>query len=400
MPIKLYRSDQVGAPALSGTNGTLIAVLDACLVNGFGQVNVATLTRVGNVVTAGFIAPHNLNTYDWATLAGADQAGYNGEHQVTRVDALTLTFEVQGEPVTPGTGTITMRRAPAGFAKPFAATNKAVYRSTDPSSRRHFFRVVDDGTSGLGARAARIRGFETMAGVDDGALPFPPWHLFPNDGFWLNKSNFLDAYARAWIVVSDGKTVYLMISGGRGPADFADDSYAQLNAFGEYSTFVPDAYASFVSGMEGEDQNSSNCGVLRSAGTTTPSPQDRNCPVAVARMFNAAPGSYYAVAHIGHGMNSPYVIGERVAIPYPNLPDNRYYLTPVLMYDPGGYLRAQLPGAYESLHGRTHTQGRMLENVNVVGKEKHRFVYLGGRGGSTSYLGGIFVDLTGPWEVS
>jgi len=35
--ITVYRSDDASAPVLSGTAGTLIAVLDACLVNGYGS---------------------------------------------------------------------------------------------------------------------------------------------------------------------------------------------------------------------------------------------------------------------------------------------------------------------------------------------------------------------------
>ncbi|MBP6260913.1 MAG: hypothetical protein KA204_08700 [Chromatiaceae bacterium] len=35
--ITLFRSDDVGAPVLSGTAGSLITVLDACLVNGYGS---------------------------------------------------------------------------------------------------------------------------------------------------------------------------------------------------------------------------------------------------------------------------------------------------------------------------------------------------------------------------
>jgi hypothetical protein len=93
-------------------------------------------------------------------------------------------------------------------------------------------------------------------------------------------------------------------------------------------------------------------------------------------------------------------IGSNAPIPYPNLPDNRYYMSPVLMYDPGGYLRAKLPGAYESLHGRTHSQGQVIGGLNVVGMEKRRFVFLGGRSHNYNYFGGIFLDLTGPWETT
>ena len=41
-----------GAPQLSGTSGALIAVLDACLITGFGTVSVTSLTVADGVATA------------------------------------------------------------------------------------------------------------------------------------------------------------------------------------------------------------------------------------------------------------------------------------------------------------------------------------------------------------
>lgn len=41
MTVRLYRSDDAGAPTLNGTAGSLIAVLDACLVVGYGTQTAA-----------------------------------------------------------------------------------------------------------------------------------------------------------------------------------------------------------------------------------------------------------------------------------------------------------------------------------------------------------------------
>jgi hypothetical protein len=45
MGVTIYRSTDVSAPVLSGTTGTLIAVLDACLVNGYGSKPAAGWTK-------------------------------------------------------------------------------------------------------------------------------------------------------------------------------------------------------------------------------------------------------------------------------------------------------------------------------------------------------------------
>lgn len=45
MTVRLYRSQDTGAPSLTGQSGSLIAVLDACLVNGYGSMPAAGWTK-------------------------------------------------------------------------------------------------------------------------------------------------------------------------------------------------------------------------------------------------------------------------------------------------------------------------------------------------------------------
>lgn len=45
MPANIYRSTDVSAPVLSGTVGSLITLLDACLVNGYGSKSAAGWTK-------------------------------------------------------------------------------------------------------------------------------------------------------------------------------------------------------------------------------------------------------------------------------------------------------------------------------------------------------------------
>jgi hypothetical protein len=45
MTVRLYRSTDVGAPVLTGQTGSLVALLDACLVNGYGSVAAAGWTK-------------------------------------------------------------------------------------------------------------------------------------------------------------------------------------------------------------------------------------------------------------------------------------------------------------------------------------------------------------------
>lgn len=45
MTVRIYRSDDASAPVLNGTAGSLITVLDACLVNGYGSKTAAGWTK-------------------------------------------------------------------------------------------------------------------------------------------------------------------------------------------------------------------------------------------------------------------------------------------------------------------------------------------------------------------
>ena len=168
MAIKTYFSDQLNAPTLNGTVGSLIAVLTACLVTGYNQVGVASITRSGSTVTVqttaahGFTSPRdNYWSADYlgnvATIAGADQTEYNGEWPVKVISSTVFSYEIgTATPTSPATGSMICKRAPAGFSVAFSDTNRAVYRSNDSTSRRFYLYVNDtgDGLNSQGARCA------------------------------------------------------------------------------------------------------------------------------------------------------------------------------------------------------------------------------------------------------
>ena len=51
-PVKWFSSDMRGAPTISGTAGSRIAALDACLITGFGAVTATGITVSGGIATA------------------------------------------------------------------------------------------------------------------------------------------------------------------------------------------------------------------------------------------------------------------------------------------------------------------------------------------------------------
>ena len=71
-------------------------------------LTVSSITRSGDVATATTSTAHGWGVNTYVTIAGANQTDYNGAFRVTSVPSTTtFTFDVENEPTTPATGTIT-----------------------------------------------------------------------------------------------------------------------------------------------------------------------------------------------------------------------------------------------------------------------------------------------------
>ncbi|MEJ5037438.1 hypothetical protein WH285_10885 [Acinetobacter johnsonii] len=175
--IKFYVHSNNNAPQLQNAYGSMIGVLDACLVNGISLGPVSTLTAVGTIVTAVFSAAHNLMQYQVLKITGANQAEYNGEHRILTVpNATSVTFQLAGTPsVTTATGAMTATLPPLGWEKPFSSVNeagggKAAYRSKNVLlASRPYLRVVDEldpAYSATYAKYAKVGIVEDMADIN------------------------------------------------------------------------------------------------------------------------------------------------------------------------------------------------------------------------------------------
>lgn len=410
MAIKVYTALQKGAPVLCGVPGSLIDVLDAVLVNGYGESNVMSINRSGVIATVDTDSPHGFSTGDVALISGASEPEYNGEFVVTVTGSTSFTYDVTGSPSTPATGTITAKRAPAGFSKVFADTNKAVYRSNDLSSRRHYFRIVDDSTTPGGAREARLWGYETMLDIDTGTGMYPTVGQHP-DGFFCQKSNFLDSYGRHWVLITDGKTVYHFVynNSDTGHPELINYPYAEMSAygFGDALAYNPgDAYLSWVTGNPNTNEFYPpwRCGLFNAARwIIADSPTSTNATVIAARDYTGVPGARH-MQLFGTGMIN--TLGASDVMPYPHPIDNGFYMVPVLLTQGWpSVIRGRMPGLYEPLHGRCFPNTQIIENV--IGFPGRKFMMLWGRNGAFSkgsmpVVGGsdgaLVVDITGPWD--
>jgi hypothetical protein len=207
-----YRSDFPGAPVLNGTGGSLIAVLDACLVQGFGQVTASSLAVASEVATLTVNAGHGFSDiYAGAApidtlieISGATPSGLNGIKIIASIPSSTvLTFAAPGIGDGAATGTIVAQRPPAGWTKAYSATNKAAYVATAVGATGGYLQVDDSGPGAYTYREARIRGYGAMTSATDGTEPFPTIAQ-ASSGRIVRKSSTLDATARSWkLLASD-----------------------------------------------------------------------------------------------------------------------------------------------------------------------------------------------------
>lgn len=226
-PVKYINNAMRGAPVLNGQAGTLIGVLDAFLLTGFGTVSALSVNVAGGIATAAVQAGNSFDKGCIVWVDGATPAALNGEQRVLTASSTAITFFTTA-PDGPATGTITIKVAPVGgWEKKYSGTNKAVYRSTDPQSSGFCLRVDD-----VGSYRARVRGFEAMSDVDSGTGPFPTDAQIDGGGYWF-KSMASSVAAVRYDLIADSRTIFLAV--GARSHDDPSATASPLRGFGDIS---------------------------------------------------------------------------------------------------------------------------------------------------------------------
>lgn len=400
-PVKYLRSAMRGAPVLSGTAGALIALLDACLITGFGQVTLTSLVVSGGVATATVGAGDTFEEGAVILVDGATPAALNGEQRVLSSTSTTFTFATTA-PDGAATGSITAKYAAVGgWEKTYSGTNKAVYRSTDTAGNRHYLRVDDNGTGS--AAYARVIGYESMTDVDAGTGPFPTNSLMSGGGYW-HKSTAASSTAANWRVFGDSRMVGLAIAGGI--AGFGASGYAApAMGFGDAIplTTSGDGYLSVLA-CAPSNYGSIADGSLESVSPSTPT-------IFAPRIFGGTGGAIRLANRVYGGINSSSLRSGDVTFAqggqgdFPSAVDGRLLLQPMVVSDGGGAAkdmpRGIVPGIYFAPHSKVKDTFNDGDTFVGVGELSERtLVAIGTSSGFnyTSPAGRYFVDTTGPWR--
>lgn len=394
--VKYFSSLMSGAPALSGTVGSLLGVLRACLRDGFDLKTLTSLTVVGGVATGAFTGGHSAQVDSVVTIAGVTGgpvgwAGMNGEQKITgKPGAASVTFATN-LPDGTYTGTITMKMAPLGFAEIFAGTNVAAYQSTDPQSTKMILRVDD-----TNATLVRVVGCESMTDINTYAGLFPTSLQIAGGGYW-SKSVVANSTSVQWMLIGDARAFYVHVCPGFGSNAAWTQGFTR--GFGDAVALKPggDAYACFLSYSD----------------TTTPASQINGQPEYAQGLLQAFPRAPTGLGTALLNTCYPYVgTGSSMSGmdaffgPFPSIIDgalrvSRRYFAPGTSVPP----RADAPGIYSVPHslaldsfkfndrqpGTGVLAGRNLIAVNATNTTVNQPAVTGAAGTT-------FFDVTGPWR--
>lgn len=416
--VKHYNFGMQGAPQLANAWGDMTALLDAVLVDGFNLRTIDTLTFADGIATARVNAGHLYLVDQVVLIEGANQTEYNGEVRVLSTTSLEFTYAVVGTPVTPATGSLSVKVAPLNFEKAFSATNKRVYRSKNILSNRPFLRVdnsLDPAYTTTYAKKAKVLMAENMSDIDTvvGAqAPFDPNRPLQNtvgtgtgggavDGWYKWYHSRLDQNSsesaggtggnKNWVLIGDDRGFYLFNEWqvsvyGRAGYFFTDfASFRQGDAYNTLLT-ATDSYiaASSNMGYNGVDYQSYCNRSLDFTGK-------------VLMRDHMQVGGYIRAGFLAlNTNNAQQITGYSTSVPWPNGPDYGLILHPVyLRHESPGHLRGKLPGIFW-----VHNDSPMADlNVvsGVVGYPGRKFLIVCNSYSTAGQVARYAFDITGPW---
>jgi len=388
--VKFFHDALPGAPVMSGQAGSLIAILDACLVNGFGLKTVDSLAVSGGIATATISTGHSAVPQTVVLISGATPAGLNGEKKVISTTTNTITFDATGISDQTATGTITLKLAPAGWEKAFSGTNLAAYKSANPSASGCFVRFDDAGTT-----TATFRGYESMTDVSAGSGIFPT-AAQESGALLAMKSTAADATARKWFVIANDKMAYVGLSrlDGANAGCYAGIYFGDIIS---RKSADPWRFAVHGGDTSGYSPTATNNPFVASDGANL------NGINYMPRDSSGTGGSVRYITASLQINQSGYVSGNGL-MPYPNPADNGLILSPLAVIElTAKTLRGELPGLLlcpQNAANRICPDGSSLTTfITDVPSQPGRTI-LAVPMASGSYQGAFapgFIDLTGPW---
>lgn len=341
----MYRWDDPNAPVLSGTRGSLTALLKACLVDGYNLADTVIANR--------------RNGAGWS-LAFID------------AEAQTSCFRIN----------------------PTAGTGK-------------YLRVNEKTTTD--AQCPSVQGFEAMTDVDTGLGAFPATELIglaPQNQTAPIISNSASTSSRPWIVVANDVFVWVIVWPSSGlPAALSIGSSVSVFVFGDFPSFGQDdlhttlVWRSHNDGLGGSYYDyRKSCGLFTAWTPGFYNSSYNYCVAPIHFCRNAAgEGPTYSRiclvnggGNVGTGYTGSPFFGESGPAYAPGDPlvTIRHFID-----NSDGTLRGYVPGLEVPYAYRPFTPGQFVINE----KTNEEYIYIGGTLYADSF--GLLINLTNFWRL-
>lgn len=326
-----FDSTEVDAPILNNVAGSLLEVLRACLINGFGSKTVTSIDVVSGVATA-TAASHGFSaTFGKLLLiAGCSEVALNGNKQPLSVATNTFTFDATGVADGAYTGTMSAKRAPLGWTEAHTGTNVAIFARSAPEALAQMLRVVDTETV---ASIVRVRGVVSATDVDTTTGDFPSEAQVAGGGYWQKGVN--SATAKIWFLVGNDRGFYL-------GTQLGSTSEMVVYFFGDgVPYYVGDAGFTLLTGQTNTTYGGTPAWRLASGGSLATAPGVSDAMYAPSGVLaGESTPQYQAIVNPSGGTN---VSG------YTLWPDSTIYANPVIhplvhVLSTGKCIRGQMPG--------------------------------------------------------
>lgn len=252
----------INAPQVNA-QGSVVNLLDAVLVNGYGIQNIATLfSDEQGVVSASFNSAHGFLSGQILSIQGGVESELNGLFRVDLVTTNNVKFTNKITPNKSTSGSITAKVAPLGYEISFTdGAYKRVYKSLNPSNTMYY--IFDDNLwsgwqSGYSricnvAIATEMRDINTITGLQcpylstspnlnwevsgSGNVAIPGWAKIVY-GCWTQgtSAHLIQASNgnHTWSIIGNNEGFYLGLSAT--PSSAATSKAAVFHYFGKYES--------------------------------------------------------------------------------------------------------------------------------------------------------------------
>lgn len=381
---KEFMYSDAGSPVLSGnTPGSVIALLDACLVNGYNITTPSSIVVTSNVA----VVTANTNTYtvgQCILVSGVTSpTELNGEKYITAITSNTYSYSSNSANGS-ASGSFSVKVAPLGWISGFSSANIKSWQQSTGQLRY----VQLDNTS---AQMLKYSLFETMTAANTGTNQTPTAAQNSNYCAQLATTTATAASTKFWYLIGNDRSFYFFISPD------GTTNYAGIFA-GDYVSYKSgDLYGTMISGA--------NAPSLTTPATTT------STYFATTELFSVVTnwGKYILRPYTGVGSSQIANLGvdryllntSGAGVPpglsgvvYPNAPDGSLLMGEIRVSDTTT-IRGELPGVLCMYHANPFVCWDTFDGAGATAGNKYRaFTALGAL---SPFIGQIAIKRLSPW---